>query len=446
MASPGDVYRAAEIGIYQEIVDKFLHPYWGIIAGNTPKGKEPPLPDASEFERMARELVDSRNAEAGPRFTLPAANGGKIISINQIKEQLTTLAGSSGAGLIAGFGAVDDIPDKDKVHRVASAVERGVAKGSSWWTVFMADPLGTLIDLLVGFFTGTLSQRMGERFARSASTAVEQELSEVRKEAGMETLLSSERIIGIGERVAAEGRRVAASSGQSSQPAAIRLRNDIKPLTGSELFRPIVETSIRSYVTDAFSRKDPTSGKAARETLAEGQRSAWTLGLIAHGALKEHDVHALENRVADAVCKVVADCSFRADGKRAFELPDVELKTAVISEIGSELRKLHAERGWSHVDTRINAITEALEKQLTVEQIGKMRQASLLTHGHGLAAMLSPEAKVLASEERRIRRDQGLSGPHEAVAIACSAAKGSPAVAPAAEYKPAATMGGSKGW
>jgi hypothetical protein len=270
MGSTGEVYRAAETGVYQQIVDQFLHPYWGIIAG-----KDQALPAAPEFERMARELVESRNAEAGPKFTLPAANGGKVVRINEVKEQVMTLAGSSGAGLVVGFGAVDDIPDKDKVHKMASAVERGVAKGSSWWNVFLADPLGTILDLVVGLFTGTLGQRMGGRFARNASTAVQQELSEVRKEAGMETLLTSQRVMAIGERVAEEARRVAASPGHSSEPAGIRLRDNIKPLTGSDLFKPVAETTIRYYVSQAFTQKNLPGGKSARDTLMEGHPILW---------------------------------------------------------------------------------------------------------------------------------------------------------------------------
>lgn len=435
MSENVDVYRAVEIGVYQEIVDRFLHPYWGVIAG---QGQ--PLPAASEFERMARELVESRNGEAGPQFTLPAANGSKPVRLNEIKEQVAKLAGASRAGLLAEFSAVDDIPDKDKVHRMAAAVEHGVAKGSSWQRVFLADPLGTIVDLVVGFFTGSLSKRMGERFARSTTAAVQQELAVLRQEPGMGSLLTSERVITIGEHVADATRQAAASQGTAA-PAMIRLRSDVQPLTGGDLFKPQIETAIRSLVADAFKQKNP-DGKSARDTLMGGQRSAWTLGLITHGALTESDADAVEKRVADAVVKVSTDEAYRFNGKCACDLSDAELRSAVISEVTAGVRRLHEERGWSYADERVGKITEALQGRLTPDQLGKLQQASSLANGRGLAAMMPPEAQRAAGLEGQVRTDQGVSGPYDAPAVAVPTATADSHARP----KVSATMGGSKGW
>jgi hypothetical protein len=409
MSTTGDIYKAAETGVYQEIVDRFLQPYWNVIAGN---GQ--PLPEAAEFERMAKELVDSRNSADGPQFTLPVTNGGKLVRINEIKEHLARLAGSSNAELLGGFDAVDDIPDRDKVHRLASAVERGIAKGSSWWNVFAADPLGTLIDLIAGFFSGNLSQRMGVRFSRSTSAAVQQELSGLRQLPGMEKFITSERVIQIGERVAQETRR-AADSDLTPAPTGIRLNESIRPLAGGGLFASAVEKSIRSLVSAAFKQKAAAYGKSARDTLMEGQTSGWTLGLVAHGALKEHEADAVEKRVADAFVTVITSETYRFNGKMTYTLTHEELKAAVVSEVMAEMRKLHEERGWSYADKRIAAITGALQEQVSSEHIDKMRQASLLSHGQGLAELMPPETKEMVRRERQVQVGQGMSGAHDSV-------------------------------
>ena len=232
MAASGEISKAVEVGVYQEIVDRFLYPYWTLIAGKVADGQGPPLPAADEFERMAKELVDSRDATAGPQFTLPVSNGGRVVRVNEVKKKLVDLAGTSGAAwVVAAFDTTGDIPSRYQVCRLGAAVERGVTRGSGWWNVFCADPLGTLIDLVVGFFTGTLRQRMGERFAQSTSVAVQQELADLRQQPGMATLLTTERVIAIGEHVAEETRREASSTGAQA-PTSVRLRADVQPLAG----------------------------------------------------------------------------------------------------------------------------------------------------------------------------------------------------------------------